>query len=164
MGKFWYTKDEFTELCMYFFNDIDIFITATWRPMAPPGGRWRNFRGDVTRWRHRGDARWQGRDLYPGQSDLLTWPISRSEWLIGTWRYLWLATWRPMAELPGRVLDWLDLYPGQSDWLTRDGTCDWPMAELPGWRHTVTSQRRHLVIRHDIWWRHRKYVISRDTF
>ena len=27
-------------------------------------------------WHHRGDTRWQGRDLYPGQSDWLTWPIS----------------------------------------------------------------------------------------
>ena len=74
--------------------------------------------------RHRCDTRWQGRDLYPGQGDWLTWPISRSEWLIDTWRYLWLATWRPMEE-------------------------------LPGWRHTVTSQTRHLVtspeVRHITW-------------
>ena len=63
-------------------------------------------------------------DLYTGQSDWLTWPIFRSDWLIDTWRYLLLATWRPMAE-------------------------------LPGWRHTVTSQRRHLVtspeVRHITW-------------
>ena len=87
-------------------------------------------------WRHRGDTRWQGRDLYPGQSDWLTSPISRSECLIDTWRYLWLATWRPMAELPGwrptvTAIDWLDLYAG---WLTRDvvRVIDW-LDLYPGW-------------------------------
>ena len=54
-----------------------------------------------------------------------------------------------------------DLYPGQSDWLARDGTCDWP----PGvrWRNfrgDVTRWRH----RGDTWWRHWKYVKSRDTF
>ena len=88
-------------------------------------------------WRHRGDTWWQGRDLYPGQSDWLTWPISRSEWLIDTWRHLWLppgGRWRNfrgdvIEATPGnkgvtyiqvRVIDWLDLYPGC---LTRDGNC-----------------------------------------
>ena len=39
---------------------------ATWRPMAELPG-----------WRQRGDTQWHGRDLYPGQGDWLTWPISR---------------------------------------------------------------------------------------
>ena len=69
-------------------------------------------------WRHRGDTRWQGRDLYPGQSDWLTWPISRSAWLIDTWC----------------TCDW----PPGGRWrhLAADGGTSW-----------VTSQRWHPVTR-----------------
>ena len=52
-----------------------------------------------------------------------------------------------------RVIDWFDL---DLDWLDLDLTLPWPWFDLDfvtRWRH-----RRHT------WWRHRKYVISRDTF
>ena len=71
------------------------------------------------------------------------WPISRSEWLI-------------------------DLTYIQVDWHVKETalTCKWYKNSGDTWWSDTTSgdvtgstsQRRHLVTRHDIWWRHRKYV------